>query len=120
MSTRGLDFLRLGSATRRRASQALFAFYVAFGIALPVAHAQAAAGKPSTTHVEAQTTPCSDHNELNCPVWRASTSVAPVGTGAAPVAMPAADTIVVPTQPLVVTRSAVHSPLGARAPPLSR
>jgi len=120
MSTGRLPWLLDGGPVRRRIARALLAFYVLAGIVLPAAHAQAAAGHAPTTHVETPTTPCSAHDELNCPVWRASTSVPPVGAATAPLVVPAVDTHVAPAHPLIVTRSAVHSPLGARAPPLSR
>jgi hypothetical protein len=103
---------------RRALARCVLALYVLLGIASPVAHAQLDRGRKTTPHVETQKAACPDHDPLSCSSCRIGTLPA---TPAADVSIPdvgEGTILAVPWLATVRAVPAVHSPLGARAPPL--
>lgn len=106
------------SGTARRWTGAMLVLYSLAGFIVPVVHAQVEAGRRPTTHIEAQNTRCSAHDELSCSICRLTPPVVPVSRGVPTVAQSLCSTKVafLPATPFIAETA--PSILGARAPPL--
>jgi hypothetical protein len=104
---------------RRRSATGLLALHILAAIAVPAWHAQGQAVFGHVgSHVETQDAPCPAHADLDCLVCRHMAAGAPLATGFVPFTVRAGHTTPAPARPDSFAPSAVHSSLGARAPPL--